>query len=90
MGNETNQRTVLKTDRQSDLQTNKELRNILYKNEKAQQTSKWKQLKIQTNKLIVKMKKKTQTDRQTDNRSCQTHKEENTKMDKWIIKQTNG
>lgn len=66
MRNETNQRTVLKTDRQSDLQTNKELRNILYKNEKAQQTSKWKQLKIQTNKLIVKMKKKTrQTGKQT-------------------------
>lgn len=66
MGNETNQRTVLKTDRQSDLQITKELKNILYKNEKAQPTSKWKQLKIQTNKLIVKIKKKTrQTGKQT-------------------------
>lgn len=83
MGNETNQRTVLKTDRQSDLQTNKELRNILYKNEKAQQTSKWKQLKIQTNKLIVKMKKKP---RQTGKQTTDLVKRIKRKTQRW----TNG
>lgn len=83
MRNETNQRTVLKTDRQSDLQTNKELRNILYKNEKAQQTSKWKQLKIQTNKLIVKMKKKP---RQTGKQTTDLVKRIKRKTQRW----TNG
>lgn len=83
MRNETNQRTVLKTDRQSDLQTNKELRNILYKNEKAQQTSKWKQLKIQTNKLIVKIKKKP---RQTGKQTTDLVKRIKRKTQRW----TNG